>query len=64
MILTARGIEISLDKAFNLDLSSMNEEEIKFALQENRLIRKILTRTRKQLIASNKELKGVLHNDY
>ncbi len=56
MILKARGLEIDLN-SFDLDFDQMNQEDIKFALQENRLIRKILTKARKRLIESNKALR-------
>ena len=59
MVIKGRGLEIDLG-SFDLPINKMSEEDLRFALQENRLLRKVLTRTRKRLIASNKELRKAL----
>ena len=59
MVIKGRGLEIDLE-SFDLPINKMSEEDLRFALQENRLLRKVLTRTRKRLIASNKEIRKAL----
>jgi hypothetical protein len=61
MVIRGRGLEIDLE-SFDLPINKMSEEDLRFALQENRLLRKVLTRTRKRLIASNKEIRKALND--
>jgi hypothetical protein len=60
MKLRANGVQIDLDEAFGANPEDLSEEELRIRLSNNRLIRRILTATRKQVIADNKTIRGLL----
>jgi len=60
MKLRAAGIEIDLEEAFGRDPEQMTTEELLLQQSNNRLLRKILTATRRAMIENNKRVKRAL----
>ena len=55
--LSGRGIAVDLDEINGIDYSSLTDDELFMVRSENKILRRILTRTRQELIKSNKAIR-------
>ena len=57
--LLGRGIEVRLDEINEIDYEALTDDELFMLRSQNKVLRRILTRTRQELTKSNKAIKKV-----
>ena len=56
--LFGRGIEVRLNEINQIDYESLTDEELWILKSENKILRRILTRARQEVIKSNKAIRN------